>query len=106
MWSAATNGYNNSRNEVCERCSLLIGCESESGTGMAHKYAVGDGVGYHNSRSLESIFKVMRLLPTEDHAGEPRYKIKADGETFERVVAESELELVFRKSEPVNVFKK
>jgi hypothetical protein len=65
---------------------------------MAHKYGVGTKVGYRDPRSLETVFQVVKLLPSEDSADEPRYRIKAAAETFERVAAEGELNPGFQHS--------
>jgi hypothetical protein len=66
---------------------------------MAFKFEVGETVGYQDPRSKETVFTVIERRPGEDNAAEPRYKIKATGEGFERVVAECDLNSVFADSQ-------
>lgn len=57
-----------------------------------HKFRIGQEVVYNPPRRLPhalALYKVVRLLPTED--GELKYRIKAGQESFERVAKESEL---------------
>jgi hypothetical protein len=58
---------------------------------MSFKFIAGDAVTFKDPRSRESQFTIVQRMPGEDNASEPRYKIKADGEGFERVVHESDL---------------
>lgn len=59
----------------------------------AHKFAVGQTVGYAPSRwsmrARTGSCKVIRLLPAD--AGENLYRIKCASEPFERMAKESEL---------------
>jgi len=55
---------------------------------MAFKFKVGAKVGFLDRRSKETRYTVVQCMPGEDSASEPRYKIKAEGEGFERVVVE------------------
>ncbi len=56
-----------------------------------HKFPVGAYVLHQVSvRSRKEIFRVTRLLP--DGGAGFQYRIKADGDGFERVVTESSLE--------------
>lgn len=58
-----------------------------------HKFPVGAYVLHQVSvRSRKEVFRVTRLLP-DDGAGF-QYRIKGDGEGFERVVTESSLEAI------------
>ncbi len=56
-----------------------------------HRYKMGQTVIYHAPRGVlaSSRYTVVRLLPLED--GALKYRIKAAGESFERVAKESEL---------------
>jgi hypothetical protein len=58
---------------------------------MAFKFKVGETVGYQDPRSKETVFTVIERRPGEDNVPEPRYKIKAIGEGFERIVTECDL---------------
>ena len=62
---------------------------------MSFKFVAGDAVTFKDPRSRESQFTIVQRMPGEDNASEPHYKIKADGEGFERVVAESALDSRF-----------
>jgi hypothetical protein len=74
---------------------------------MPFKFKVGETVGYQDPRSKETVFKVIERRPGEDNAPEPRYKVKAIGEGFERVVAECDLNSAFADSQTrSNVSKK
>lgn len=61
---------------------------------MQHKYAIGQDVlfasGMFGRSSLSGPYRVMRLLPPE--GDEFLYRIKSNGEAFERVARESQLE--------------
>ena len=58
---------------------------------MSFKFEAGQAVTFKDPRSRETQFTIVQRMPNEDNASEPRYKIKADGEGFERVVYESDL---------------
>lgn len=60
---------------------------------MAHKYQAGEAVTFRDPRSLGNDFIVVQRMPGEDNASEARYKIKSTSESFERIVAESALEV-------------
>jgi hypothetical protein len=64
-----------------------------------HKFKIGQLVNFVPARSgmptLGRQYEVVRLLPTE--AGEPQYRVKCKGDTFDRVAKESELS---RRSAP------
>ena len=66
---------------------------------MPFKFKVGEKVGFHDRRSKETNYRVVQCLPGEDNASEPRYKIKAEREGFERVVVENDLNPVFEDSQ-------
>jgi hypothetical protein len=59
-----------------------------------HKYTIGQSVRYTAGplarASASSNFKVVKLLPLE--GDEHQYRIKANGEAFERVAKESQLD--------------
>ncbi len=63
------------------------------GAASAHKYAVGQTVGYAPSRwsmrAQSGDCKIVRLLPPD--AGENLYRVKCASEPFERMAKESEL---------------
>jgi hypothetical protein len=61
---------------------------------MAHKFRIGQTVQLLQSNrrpgtSSSSAYKVIRQLPETD--GEPGYRIKSVGESFERVAMERQL---------------
>ncbi len=61
---------------------------------MAHKYHVGDAV-YFTSPTFgraaaSGSYTVVKLLPSE--SDDYQYRIKSDGEAFERVAKESQLD--------------
>jgi hypothetical protein len=66
---------------------------------MAFKFEVGQVVTFQDPRSLEAKFTIVQRMPGEDNASEPRYKIKAETEGFERVVVESALNSRFVDSQ-------
>ena len=66
---------------------------------MAYKFAAGEVVTCKDPRSLDTKFTIVQRLPGEDNASEPRYKIKAETQGFERVVAESALNSAFADSQ-------
>lgn len=61
-----------------------------------HKYSIGENVRYtagpftRAGASLPSSFTVVKLLPTDGE--EHQYRIKSNGEVFERVAKESQLD--------------
>ena len=61
---------------------------------MAHKYAVGQTVQYtagaFGRSRTNGHFQVVRLLPSE--GDENLYRIKSEGEPYERVTKESQLD--------------
>jgi hypothetical protein len=67
---------------------------------MAFKFEVGETVAYQSSGSNETEFKIVMQMPGEDRQSEPRYKIKAVGEGYERVVPESSLNSQFEDRQP------
>jgi hypothetical protein len=73
---------------------------------MAFKFKVGETVGYQDPRSKETVFTVIERRPGEDNASERRYKIKATGEGFERVVVECDLNSVYAESQNRNMISK
>ena len=66
---------------------------------MAFKFEVGAPVTCKDPRSLDTKFTIVQRLPGEDNDSEPRYKIKAATEGFERVVAESALNSAYSDSQ-------
>lgn len=66
---------------------------------MTFMFDVGAKVGFYDRRTKETQYTVVQRLPGEDNASEPRYKIKAVAEGFERVVVENELNSVFEDSQ-------
>lgn len=73
---------------------------------MALKFAVGDTVAYRSMASKEMVFKIVQQMPGEDGQSEPRYKIKAVGEGYERVVSESDLNSQFEDRQSSGTSKK
>jgi hypothetical protein len=73
---------------------------------MTFKFAVGETVAFQTLRSKETVFTIVQRMPGEDGHSEPRYKIKAVGEGYERVVTESELNTQFEDREPRAPFRK
>jgi hypothetical protein len=67
---------------------------------MAFKFAVGTTVSHKAMASKETVFTIVQQMPSEDRQSEPRYKIKAVGEGYERVVGESELNTQFEDRQP------
>jgi hypothetical protein len=63
---------------------------------MTHKYSIGENVRYtagpftRVSSNGPSSFTVVKLLPTD--GDEHQYRIKSNGEAFERVAKESQLD--------------
>jgi hypothetical protein len=72
----------------------LFGHQARRDTETAtHKFSVGAYVLYQVSvRSRKETFRVTRLLP--DGGAGFQYRIKGDGDGFERVVMESSLEAI------------
>ena len=66
---------------------------------MSFKFEAGEVVTFKDPRSLETQFTIIQRMPGEDSASEPRYKIKAAAEGFERVVVESALNSRFVDSQ-------
>jgi hypothetical protein len=61
---------------------------------MSHKFAIGERVAFAGMPSQVRptvLFEVTRHLPP-DSRGEPQYRIKAPGESYERLVRESQIE--------------
>ncbi len=60
----------------------------------AHKYSIGENVRYtagpFTRVGTTSSFTVVKLLPTD--GDEHQYRIKSNGEAFERVAKESQLD--------------
>ena len=66
---------------------------------MGHLFSVNDGVRFTvqgpQGRIVEQerrTYVIVACLPLEDN-GRPRYRIKCEGESFERVVTEDQLQL-------------
>ena len=57
---------------------------------MTFKYAEGQAVEYTPMRGLPALFKVIRQMPEELQA-DRKYRIKSEGEGFERNVLECDL---------------
>ena len=57
---------------------------------MTFKYAEGQAVEYTPMRGLPALFKIIRQMPEESQA-DRKYRIKSEGEGFERNVLESDL---------------
>jgi len=62
---------------------------------MTHKYSIGENVRYTagpftRAGANGSSFTVVKLLPTD--GDEHQYRIKSNGEAFERVAKESQLD--------------
>ncbi len=57
---------------------------------MTFKYAEGQAVEYTPIRGLPALFKIIRQMPEEPQAY-LKYRIKSEGEGFERNVRESDL---------------
>jgi hypothetical protein len=59
----------------------------------AHKFAVGDQVRYAGSGKdplrATGVFEVLRRLPPD--TGDPQYRLKCQGEPYERMARESQL---------------
>ena len=58
----------------------------------AHRFKLGQVVTYHppkGSRSISSIYKILRLLPLE--GGQLKYRIKSTTDNCERVATEGQL---------------
>jgi hypothetical protein len=72
---------------------------------MAHKFNLGQTVGYHGAATAVTKFVVVQLLPAEDFMPEPRNKIKGEGESFERAAWERELTFDIPVSAPERVSK-
>jgi hypothetical protein len=57
---------------------------------VTFKYAEGQAVEYTPLRGLPALFKVVRQMPEESQA-DRKYRIKSEGEGFERNVLERDL---------------
>jgi hypothetical protein len=60
---------------------------------MSFKYQVGDTVEYKSVGGKVGLFTIVRWRPVEDGAGDRKYHIKSEQESFERCVPECELAL-------------
>lgn len=58
---------------------------------MNNKFVTGQGVTYRPQGEAPGDFTVVCSMPHEDSAPEPKYRIKAPYEHFERVVRELDL---------------
>jgi hypothetical protein len=63
---------------------------SQERIAMTFKYAEGQAVEYTPMRGLPALFKIIRQMPEESQAAR-KYRIKSEGEGFERNVLESDL---------------
>jgi len=61
---------------------------------LVHRFSVGQKVRMQNTNGLslrdETIFRILATLPVRD--GSPQYRIRSEGETYERVTTEDNLE--------------
>jgi hypothetical protein len=58
---------------------------------MSYKFAVGQSVEYKPAGGKTGLFRVVRHMPEEIQAIDRKYRIKSDGEGFERNVLECDL---------------
>ena len=58
---------------------------------MAHRFKVGQLVEYKPVGAKVGLFTILRHLPEEFLATDWKYRIKSDGEGFERTVLECDL---------------
>ena len=58
---------------------------------MAFKFSIGQAVEYKPMGHPAGQFEVVRHMPKEDNAPDPKYRIKSLKEGFERTVNEADL---------------
>ena len=62
---------------------------------MDYKFVVGQGVTYSPRGEASGNFIIVRHMPENDDVADPLYKIKSKRESFERIVMECDLGIVF-----------
>jgi hypothetical protein len=63
----------------------------ESGVSMKFKFDAGQAVEYRPMGGTIGLYSVVRQMPEEDGALDRAYRIKSEGESFERTVLECDL---------------
>lgn len=58
---------------------------------MRFLFSIGESVEYRPSGGVAGLYVVVRRMPQEDNASEPKYLIRNEQEKIERHVGESEL---------------
>jgi hypothetical protein len=59
---------------------------------MAFKFSVGQAVEYTPiGEKFAGLYKIVRQMPTEEQATDLKYRIKSEGEAYERNVLECQL---------------